>query len=217
MIVLECLDSLTINSMWMLDPPIHYLLPELSRRGYTVIGMLPQTPIMLQSFMPLPPNVIAFKAFTRIVYDPSRRVLGVEGVNEDDVYRSFEELEEVLKNIGGDLKRNAIFYEFIARGRARGCKLYSEDIEISLPIELKLATLPLSFVKKDSSPSDKEWFSIELRPIWTSWSSENIYYEIFAVYRGERDEVLRFLRYTRSSITEALKTISEKFCAKQCI
>ncbi len=215
MIVLESLDSLTINSMWMLDPPIHYLLPELGRRGYMVIGGLPQVAVVPQPAFPLQPNVIAFKALTRVLYEPARRVLGIEGASEDDVYRSFEELEDVLRIVGGDPQRNIMFYEMIVRGRARGCKIFSGDIEISFPIGLKLSALPLSFIKKGCSPSDREWFSIELRPIWTSWSSENIYYEVLVIYRGGRDDMLKFLKHVRSSIAEALKTISEKFCVKQ--
>ncbi len=214
MMVFEGFESIIINSMWLLDPPIQHMLPELGRRGYTIIGMLPQIPIIPQAPVPFPPNVIAFKAFTRVLYDPGRRVLGVEGVSEDDIYRCFTELEEVLRSVGGDLQRGAILYEFIARGRAKGCKLQIEDIEISSPEALKLSVLPLAIIKSGSSPLDRDWIYLEIRPIWTSWSSEQTYYEIFTIYRGGRDEVLKFLRYSRTFVTEVMKAASDRFCSK---
>ncbi|ADM27394.1 conserved hypothetical protein [Ignisphaera aggregans DSM 17230] len=213
MIVFEGFESVMINSMWLLDPPIQYMLPELGRRGYTVTGMMPQIPIP-QPIFPFPPNVIAFKAYTRVLYDPGRRVLGVEGISEDDVYRSFIELEEVLRSVGGDLQRGTIFYEFISRGRARGCRLQIGDIEISSPESLKLSILPLVIIKRDSSPLDRDWIYLEIRPIWTSWGSEQIYYEIFTVYRGGRDEVLKFLKHSRTFVAEIMKTASDRFCSK---
>jgi len=209
----ESLEAVTANTLWVLDPPIPYLLPELGRRGYMVLGgAVPM--IVVPPTVPPPPNVIAVKGFTRVLYDPSKRVLGVEGSDEYDVYRVLEEVEEVLRIIGADPKRAVLFYEVIARARIRGCRLSAGDINIGAQGEYKLTAVPLTYVQRSGDPLDKSWLSLELRPLWTSWGSEQVVYEVLIVFRSNREEASKFVKQVRTFLAEALKAVSEKFCSK---
>ena len=90
--------QIRVATMFMLDPDIILLLTHLSRKGYATAfarldlgGSSTVTPIM-------PPNVIAIKGNVRVDYDFSRRSLGVEGSNPQEVvYR--DEKEKMMRFI----------------------------------------------------------------------------------------------------------------------
>ena len=48
------------------------------------------------------------------------------------------------------------------------------------------------YVIKDGNPNSTKWFSLEIRPIWQTYSKDNnrIIYEIKIIYRDDLDKVV---------------------------
>jgi hypothetical protein len=180
----------------MLDPDIILLLTHLSRKGYAIafarsgLGGASITPI-------IPPNVIAIKGNIRIDYDFSRRSLGVEGSDAREVALAFQDVWEVLKNLGIDLQKTLIPCEAIVIASASlSPKFSSNRIEALDLLGYNLRMVEAGFALEDGDPaSPTKWLYIRITPVYSSYrpgEKENLY-RIEVVYRDEREKVLRFI------------------------
>lgn len=188
--------SISLLSVWMLDPRLDELLPELARQGYVTARVRPFSIGGYNVAFIEPPNVVAVKESTYILYDFGRRSLTVEDQDPNRVFSAFQELERALKNAGSDPNRGVLFYELQARARVGGDKLVLKKglhMGVSNALDLDLEVVPTSVVSASGDPNSTRWFQLDIRPIWSSWGGEKTYYEAVLIYRDDREAVLRIL------------------------
>jgi len=208
MMTIEGIESISLLSVWMLEPRLPELLLELRKRGYATARVRPKS-LGGYSITFIEPNVAAIKGSTYILYNPSRRTITIEGPNAAELILILNEVEEVLKNIGNDPARGVLFYELQAKAKASGDKwVLGKTIKIDDQLKLNLLAVPISFVSADGDPNSTQWFHLDVRPMWTSWSSEKVHYEVVLIYRDSREKLINMLK----NIDNVLKSILKRIC-----
>jgi hypothetical protein len=193
----------------MLDPDIVLLLTYLSRKGYATafarlgLGGASITPI-------IPPNVIAIKGNIRVDYDFGRRSLGIEGLDAREVALAFQDVWEVLKNLGIDIQKALIPCEAIVIASVSlSPKFSSNRVEVLDLLGYNLRIVEAGFALEDGDPaSPTRWLNIRITPVYSSYrpsEKENLY-RIEVIYRDEREKVLRFLE----NVNEVLRKLLER-------
>jgi hypothetical protein len=193
----------------MLDPDIVLFLSYLSRKGYVTAFARPGLGGASITSI-IPPNVIAIKGNVRIDYDFGRRSLGVEGSDAREVALSFQDVWEVLKNLGIDFQRALIPCEAIVIASASlSPKFSSNRIEALDLLGHNLRIVEAGFALEDGDPvSPTKWFHIRIVPVYSSYrpgEKENLY-RIEVVYRDEKEKVLRFIE----NVGDVLKKLLER-------
>ncbi len=100
-ITIESVESVSMVSVWMLEPRIPELLLELRKRGYATARVRPRS-LGGYDVTFIEPNVVAIKGSTYVAYNPGRRSIAIEGPNPDELLKVLNEVEEVLKYVGSD-------------------------------------------------------------------------------------------------------------------
>jgi len=197
--------------MFMLDPDIILLLTHLSKKGYATAfarldlgGSSTVTPIM-------PPNVIAIKGNVRVDYDFSRRSLGVEGSNPQEVASAFQDVLDVLKSLGIDLQKALILCEAIVIASVSlSPKFSSNRVEVLDLLGYNLRIVEAGFALEDGDPaSPTRWLHVRVVPIYSSYKpseKENLY-RVEVVYRDEREKMMRFIENVVNVLMELLKRV----------
>lgn len=214
MVKLVRVEVVKVVSVWMLEPDIPLMLMELGRKGF-VVARVVSRPLSGYEIAPLePPSprgpglLLAVRNATRIYFNPGRRSLAVEGSNAGDVVAVVEQVEQVLKNVGSDPARGVLFYEVMARGLARGNKLLlGKRVRLGSVLDSELEILPSTLVLSNADPNSKHWLIFEVKPHWTSWPEDNVYYEVNMVYRHTRDRVLQAAAHVETLFTEILEEL----------
>ncbi len=206
MITIEGIESVALSSIWMLNPSLPELLLELGKRGYAVARVRPRS-LGGYDVIFIEPNVVAFRKSTFILYDPNRRMITIEGSDANDVFDVFNDVEKVLKNVGSNPDRGVLFYELLSKAKAVGNKwILNKPIKVDDLLGLDLLAIPISFVSAKGDPNSKQWFQLDIRPIWTSWSDEKVRYEVILICRDSKERLVDILK----NINNVLKNILER-------
>ena len=210
MISIESIEVVSIVSVWMLEPRLPELLLELKKLGYAVARVKPKSAGGYE-VMFIEPNVAAIKGSTYILYDPGRRAITIEGPSVNELLYVFNEVEQVLKNVGSDPAKGVLFYELRTKARAYGDRLsIKEAIKVD-KLGMELLAIPVSFVSAEGDPNTTKWFHLDIRPIWTSWTDEKVWYEIVLIYRDDKERLLHTLKSLDEVLREVIKSVSEYF------
>lgn len=158
MISLEKIESVSLLSIWMLEPRLPELLLELGRRGYATARVWPKS-LGGYDIRFIEPNVAAIKGSTYILYNPYRRTLIIKGSNIDEMLSIFNEVEEILRNIGSDPNKGVLFYELQAKIKANGEKWFLKKIiKVDNALGLRFLAIPTSFVSVKGDPNSTKYF-----------------------------------------------------------
>ena len=208
MVVIEGIESIGLLSVWMLEPRLPELLLELRKRGYATARVKPKS-LGGYDITFIEPNVAAIKGSTYVLYNPGRRTITIEGSNVDELLPVFNEVEEVLKNVGSDPAKGVLFYELQVKARASGGRwALKKAVKVDDVLGLDLLAVPVSFVSVEGDPNSTKWFHLDVRPLWTSWSDEKVRYEVVLVHRDSRERLLNVLRNIDKVLKEVLERIS---------
>ncbi|ABL88633.1 hypothetical protein Pisl_1477 [Pyrobaculum islandicum DSM 4184] len=202
----ETIERVGLQSLWLLEPRIAELLARLSGRGYITARVRPRALGGYDITFIEPPNVIAYRGSTYVMYDPSRRSLVVEGFSNNEVLAVFHEVEEILRDVGSDPKKGVLLYELQVKALARGNRP-TEVVKTSDIIGIDLLAVPMAFVSADGDPNSTRWFHLELRPVWTSWSDEKTYYEVVVIYREKKERLIDALKNIDKILREIIQRI----------
>ena len=209
MVVIESIESIGLLSVWMLEPRLPELLLELRKRGYATARVKPKS-LSGYDVMFIEPNVAAIKGSTYILYNPGRRTITIEGSNVNELLLVFNEVEEILKNVGSDPAKGVLFYELQAKARASGGRwALKKTVKVEDLLGLDLLAVPVSFVSIEGDPNSTRWFHLDVRPLWTSWSDEKVRYEVVLVYRDSRERLLNVLRNIDKVLKEVLERVND--------
>ena len=196
-----------ISSVWVLNLDLVSLIHKLKELGYNVARIKVRPPDGI-GLLPLePPDVIAAKGLCSIGYDHGRRVLYVEGQRPADVLAVFNEVENVLKDLGTD-PEEALFYELMANVKARIRHLRplkGRDLEVADIIGYNLKLVGGSFVAGE--PNSTRFLELRLFPLWTRWKGPDGLYTIIVVYRDERRRLLEFLKHFEEKLVAVLRRV----------
>jgi len=204
-ITIEGIEYISLLSVWMLEPRLPELLLELGKRGYATARVKPKS-LGGYNVMFIEPDVVAIRGSTYILYNPGRRTLTIEGANADELLLALDEVEGILKDVGSDPAKGVLFYELQAKATASGGKwTLGKTVEVGDPLWLDLLAVPISFVSADGDPNTRQWFHLDVRPLWTSWSDERVRYEVVLIYRNDRERLVHVLRNIDSALKEVLK------------
>ena len=200
--------QIRVVTTFMLDPDVVLLLSYLSKMGYVTaptrlgLGGTSITPIM-------PPNIIAMKGNVKVDYDFSRRSLGVEGLYAREVASTLQDLWQALKNLNIDVERALVPYEVIVVALASLSPKFSNNVEASDLLGFNLRMVEASFALENGDPtSPSKWLHIMITPVYSSYrpsERENLY-RIEAVYRDEKEKVLKFIE----NVDNILKSLLER-------
>ena len=208
MLFIERIESISLLSVWMLEPRLPELLIELRRRGY-VTARARSRSLGGYDIIFIEPNVAAIKGSTFILYNPGRRTITVEGSNASELLLAFNEVEEVLKNVGSDPARGVLFYELRVKAKANGGKwALKRIVKVEDILGLNLLVVPVSFVSLEGDPNSTRWFHLDIRPLWTSWSDKKVRYEIVLIYRDTKEKLINMLENIGDVLKDILKRIS---------
>ena len=209
MLALESIESVSLMSVWMLEPRVPELLLELGMRGYATARV---RPLSLGGYNIVPlmaPNVMAIKGLTHLVYDPGRRSITIEGPRTDELLSVFNEVEEVLRSAGSDPAKGVLFYELQAKARASGRRwTLRRSVTVAGLQGLELLVVPTSLVSGGDDPNSVRWLSLEVRPLWSSWGDERVRYEVVMVYRDRRERLVEALKNLDGLVKEILGSAS---------
>jgi len=209
MLSVEYIESISLLSVWMLEPRLPELLLELRNRGYATARVRPKS-LGGYNITPIEPNVIAIKGSTYISYDINRHFITVESSKVDEFLNVFSEVEEVLRSVGSDPAKGVLFYELQAKAKASGGKwALKKTIKTSDLLGQDLLALPISFVSAKGDPNSAKWLHIDVRPLWTSWTDERTRYEVVLIYRDSREKLIDALRNINNIIRDVLKRIGD--------
>jgi len=210
LISIEGIESISLLSIWMLEPNYAGLLLGLGKRGYITARVRPMSLGGYSITMLEPPDTIAVKGSTRILYNSWRRVLTVEGSNADEVLNVFNEVEELLKNVGSNPAEGVLFYELQVKAISSGGKMaLRRSIKTEDILGVELAAVPISFVSINGDPNTTYWLQLDIKPMWTSWSSDRVRYEVVLIYRDKKEKLINTLRNIDNILREIIKRISD--------
>ena len=208
MVVIEGIESISLLSVWMLEPRLPELLLELRKRGYATARVRSKS-LGGYDIMFIEPNVAAIKGSTYVLYNPGRRTITIEGSNVDELLPVFNEVEEILKNVGSDPAKGVLFYELQVKARASGGRwALKKTVKADDLLGLDLLAVPVSFVSIEGDPNSTKWFHLDVRPLWTSWTDEKVRYEVVLVHRDSRKRLLNVLRNIDKVLKEVLERIN---------
>jgi len=209
MISIDGIESISLLSVWMLEPRLPELLLELKKKGYVTARIKPRS-LGGYDITFIEPNVAAIKGSTYILYNPGRRTITIEGSNVSELLGVFRDVENILKDVGSDPAKGVLFYELQAKAKAYGDKwILKEIIKVNDILGLDLLALPISFVSIKGDPNSTLWFHLDVKPLWTSWTGEKVRYEIVLVYRDNREKLIKVLKNIDNALKEILKRISD--------
>lgn len=203
------IQQIRVATTFMLDPDIVLLLTHLSRKGYATAFARPGLGGASITSI-IPPNVIAIKGNIRVDYDFGRRSLGIEGLDAREVALSFQDVWEVLRNLGIDIQKALIPCEAIVIASVSlSPKFSSNRVEVLDLLGHNLRIVEAGFALEDGDPvSPTKWFHIRIVPVYSSYrpgEKENLY-RIEVVYRDEKEKVLRFIE----NVGDVLKKLLER-------
>ena len=206
MLDLERVESVAVLSVWMLEPNLGALLVKLRERGYAAARVRPKSLGGYEILFLEPPGVIAIKGLTYVLYNPERRVLTIEGHKAEEVLLTLNEVEENLRGVGNNPEKGVLFYELQAKAIARGSKwAIKKEVETKDLLGLNLLAMPTSFVSADDDPSSNRCLHLEVRPLWSSLSDEQVRYEVVLIYRDKKDKLVETLRRLENIMGEVLR------------
>jgi len=214
MLSIETIEAIGLTSMWMLEPRVPELLLELSRRGYATARVKPKI-LGGYDIMPIESyadhsGIVAIKGSTYVLYNPSRRAITIEGPYGEAVASVFAEVEEALKGLGSDPAKGVLFYELLAKARARGGRLaLGVTVWASDLLGQDMLAIPTSFIPAEGDPNSTQWFHLDIRPLWTSWTDDNVRYEVVLIYRNNIEKLLGVLRSINRILEELVRRISD--------
>ncbi len=209
MIVIEGIESISLLSVWMLEPRLPELLLELRKRRYATARVKPKS-LGGYDITFIEPNVVAIKGSTYILYNPGRRTLTIEGTNADELLLVLNEVEKILKSVGSDPAKGVLFYELQVKAIASGGRwTLGKTVKVDDPLGLDLLVVPRSFVSADGDPNTTQWLHLDVRPLWTSWSDERVRYEVVLIYRDDKEKLVHVLRNIDSVLKEVLKRAND--------
>lgn len=209
MIVIEGIESISFLSVWMLEPRLPELLLELRRQGYITARIKPKSLGGYDIVFIEPDGVAAIKSSTYVLYNQGRRTITIEGSNVEELLSVFNEVEKILKSVGSDPAKGVLFYELQIKANASGERLVLKNIvKANDLLGHDLLVVPMSFVTTKGDPNFAQWFHLEMRPLWTSWSDEKVRYELVIVYRDSKERIINILRNIDSIIKDILMRIS---------
>ena len=208
MIVIEGIEIISLLSLWMLEPRLPELLLELRKRGYATARVKPKS-LGGYDITFIEPNVAAIKGSTYVLYNPGRRTITIESSNVNELSLVFNEVEEILKNVGSNPAKGVLFYELQVKAKVSGGKwALKKTVKVEDLLGLDLLVVPVSFVSIEGDPNSTRWFHLDVRPLWTSWSDEKIHYEAVLIYRDSRERLLNVLRNIDKVLKEVLERIN---------
>ena len=208
MITLQGLERVSLLSVWMLNPNLGEFLAILRNKGYITAKVKPRSGGGYDIAFLEPPNVIAIKGSTYLMYDPGRRSLMVDGATPDEMLLAFNEVENLLREVGSDPDKCVLFYEFLAKASAVANKLYLGPLETSDILGFNVIMLPITIVSENGDPNSTNWFHMDIRPMWTSWKDNKIRYEITLIYRNEKSILIKFAKTLENNLKKLLDRIS---------
>lgn len=208
MLSIEYVESIGLLSVWMLEPRLPELLLELRRLGYATARVRPRS-LGGYSITFIEPIIAAIKGSTFILYNPGRRSVSIESSDVSELLHIFNEVERILKDVGSDPAKGALFYELQVKAIASGGKwtlkkvVRSDDL-----LGLNLLVVPVSFVSVEGDPNSTQWFQLDVRPLWTSWPDERVRYEVVLIYRDDKEKLIRVLESLDEVLRELINRIS---------
>ncbi len=208
MLSLEGVEVISLLSVWILEPRLPELLLELGKRGYAVARVRPKS-LGGYDITFIEPNVAAIKGSTYVLYNPGRRIITIESPNANELLLVFNEVEEILRSVGSRPDKGVLFYELQVKAKATGSRwTLKKTIKVDDLIGLNLIAIPVSLVSVEGDPNSTRWFHLDIRPIWTSWSSENIRYEVVLICRDDREKLISMLKNIDHIIREIIRRAS---------
>jgi len=208
MLSIESVESISVLSVWMLEPRLPELLLELRERGY-VVARVRSKSLGGYDITFIEPNVAAIKGSTYILFNPGRRTITIEGPKADELLSVFNEVEKVLKSVGSDPAKGVLFYELQVKARVSGGKwALKKTVKADDLLGLNLLVVPVSFVSAEGDPNSTRWLHLDVRPLWTSWLDGKVRYEAVLVYRDSKEKLIEVLKSLDEALRGVLKRVS---------
>jgi len=199
--------EMSLNSIWMLQPEYKGIRQSLENKGYT---LKEQTRGILV--------VIASKGSIEIFVNPERRVLGIGSeTSSKDLLVAYEDLDQVFLEVGME-PSNLMFVEFVGMYMVESTsspleKLSMLKIEndllakIGVVLEKDVATVGLSLTLKGANPTESNWFSLVIEPLYPS---ANKNYRVRVICRGRKEDVIDFVKNIEKRIPKIIDKIEGK-------
>jgi len=201
-IVVEPLE-LTFSTIWLLQPEYSSFRRALESKGYTLRDEVRGSVVK-----------IATKGSIEVFANVERRTVGIRSeTSTKDLLVAHEDLEHIYRELGVE-KSNLMIHEFIGRFSAtstrspiemiKSLKLEQNILEkIGSIMDTKIAPIGLDLTAKDGDPTSSDWLHLNIDPLYVSANKK---YLLRVVYRGEPEEVVKFIK----TIERRLKKIIEK-------
>jgi hypothetical protein len=196
--------EMSLNSLWMMQPEYRGLRQSLEGKGYTLKEEIRGSVI-----------VIAKKGTVEVFVNPERRVVGIRSeTSSKDLFIAFEDLDKSYFEIGMD-SSNLMFVEFLGNYTFKSLtsplkKLNALKIEgnllqkIGSVLEKDIATLGLHLSVKGANPTSCSWLDLSIEPLYPS---ANKNYLVKTVCRGDKKEVIEFVKYIEKRIPKIIEQI----------
>lgn len=197
--------EMSLNFIWMLQPEYDGLRQALDNKGYTRKDQLRGSII-----------VIAKKGTVEIFINPERRVLGIlSETSTNDILTASQDLEQVYQEIGME-ETNLLFVElignFIFQSAASPLQKLSAitaqgDLlqKIGSVMDKQIVTLGLNLAIKNTNPTDSEWLTLQIEPLYPS---PNKSYLLKTVFRSKnKADVFEFTKHLEKRIPKIIEKI----------
>jgi len=205
----ESVEVISLMSKWMLDPLLPELLNELGKRGYITARVKPVS-TGGYNILFIEPNVVAIKGSTSVLYDLVKRSLSVESSDPGVLVKVFDEIEEILKSLGNDPAKGVLFYELTAKAKLSGSRFtFGKPVKMGDSMGVELLVVPTTFVLANGDPNSTRWLHLDVKPIWSSWSSGRVYYELIFICRDTREKLLGIISNFNKILNDIIVAVSE--------
>lgn len=192
------------------------LMDVLSSRDYRIISPPPPriSPPARLEFI----GNLAQKGGCVIDINPDKQILGVKGVDFEEIEQIYEELKEIIQNeIGSNFEQKVRFYELIGEYSVESDKRAIDSIanlfaqndflsQCSSVLDNELSIFTVRLAPKGQIPNQEEWFDINIAPHILKPSL----FVISVVFRSkDESKVLTFARHSESKLLELIRVIQD--------
>jgi len=200
--------SLSIASIWLLNPDYVGLRDKLEEKGYTVKG-----PEMQRL-----PDLLAIKGTIEVYASSERRLIGVRSeTSTTDVLTAYEELISISIDVLGVDPANIMFHEFIgdlsvSTGAnpmdvlAKVSQGVKEVGKIGNVLGIDASSIGLRIAPKGSNPASRKWLTLTIEPFFVSHSKR---YHVQIVYRAELDAVKELTKHLDTRLKQIFEKLEE--------
>ena len=163
-------------------------------------------------------TIIASKGTVEIFVNLQRRVLGIGSeTSSKDMLAAYDDLDQTFTDIGME-PSNLMFIEFIGNfivespvspiETLKGLKFENDLLmKIGVILEKDVANVGKNLTLKEANPTGSNWLHMVIEPLYPS---PNKKYRVRTICRGDKEEVLKFVKNIEKRLPRIIEKIERK-------